>query len=430
MRTEFKKRRFIDPFTPNRPITDPDRFFGREESVDNIVNFLYQIKNNNPTHTIITGKRGVGKSSLLSQIELTAQGDLKLLNRLNIDTEGCPFNFITVRVDAHSEQNLNSIVNSISNGILENLRANNFLEQIKKLKNNFLENINNRDIEVAGILSVGASHKKETSIDLSYLVDNFVDLIDEISKKISSDSDGIIIFIDEIDRIPLESGISSFFKLTCERLSKINRNNVAFICAGITGAVQNMMKEHESILRTFRDVPLLEFNSTETKNILANGFKSVGFDHKLDNFIDKIEEVTNGLPELIHLVGSRMLSVDTNQIIEEDDFNLAVKRIVNLDKRNNLEHLIRKSGSGNTYKKILLAIANYDKKVVPFSHIEAATEKEQSQLSPHIGNLIKREIIERKDRGKYCFTEPLLKEYIKIFGLDLDDEDDESDGIN
>ena len=124
------------------------------------------------------------------------------------------------------------------------------------------------------------------------------------------------------------------------------------------------------------------------------------------------------------------LSLSISSILLNLSISTSRALSLSLDKRNNLEHLIRKSGSGNTYKKILLAIANYDKKVVPFSHIEAATEKEQSQLSPHIGNLIKREIIERKDRGKYCFTEPLLKEYIKIFGLDLDDEDDESDGIN
>jgi hypothetical protein len=46
------KPRFVDPFTPNRPIDDPARFLGRVESVSELVDSLYQIMNKNPKHTL------------------------------------------------------------------------------------------------------------------------------------------------------------------------------------------------------------------------------------------------------------------------------------------------------------------------------------------------------------------------------------------
>jgi hypothetical protein len=49
------RQRFVDPFFPNRPVDDPGRFAGRVEQVDEVVDSLYQISNENPKHTIITG---------------------------------------------------------------------------------------------------------------------------------------------------------------------------------------------------------------------------------------------------------------------------------------------------------------------------------------------------------------------------------------
>ncbi|MBN2352559.1 MAG: ATP-binding protein, partial [Spirochaetales bacterium] len=85
--------RFIDPFTPNRPIDDPDRFFGREDSVNELADSIHQIMHGNPKHTIITGARGVGKSSLLTQVCPASTGDNRLTDRLGVDrgNRGCSF---------------------------------------------------------------------------------------------------------------------------------------------------------------------------------------------------------------------------------------------------------------------------------------------------------------------------------------------------
>jgi formylglycine-generating enzyme required for sulfatase activity len=64
------------------------RFAGRQTQVDEAIDSLYQIANGNPKHTIITGDRGIGKSSLLLQTRLVAQGNNRLPKRLGVDI-GC-----------------------------------------------------------------------------------------------------------------------------------------------------------------------------------------------------------------------------------------------------------------------------------------------------------------------------------------------------
>ena len=38
------KQRFVDPFSPNIPIDDPERFFGRGESVNEMIDTLFKLK--------------------------------------------------------------------------------------------------------------------------------------------------------------------------------------------------------------------------------------------------------------------------------------------------------------------------------------------------------------------------------------------------
>ena len=107
------KPRFVDPFTPNRPVDDPERFFGRGEPVNEMIDSLYQVMSGNPKHTIVTGDRGVGKSSLLTQVHLTATGDNRLTDRLKIDRGTPTFDFVTVWHDVDATQSAFDLANAI-----------------------------------------------------------------------------------------------------------------------------------------------------------------------------------------------------------------------------------------------------------------------------------------------------------------------------
>lgn len=394
------KKRFVDPFFPNRPVDDPNRFSGREEQVDEVIDALYQIANGNPKHTIITGDRGIGKSSLLYQSKLLAMGNNTLATRFKLDLGINKYNFITVWHDIDQDQNLKKIIY----GLLKDLQTK--LSKILK-KMNF-------ELDLGGILTI--SKNEDTDISIAEYVELFYGQVAKAYEEVKkTDKNGIIFFVDEIDRIPPETGIASFFKLAAEKLNREGLKNIGFICAGITGAVQKLETEHASILRTFRDIPIPRLGLEDSRNILQKGFDSVGYTYEEEIFSSAFH-LGAGFPEPIHLLGSEMLSVTDTNKITMNDFDNATKKIIEDVRRNELTALLKKAGYGK-YQLILKAMAQFDNSNVPLNYISKEIKLEQNEYSTNIANLINREIIERVDKGIYCFVNPLLKEYIRNFGI-------------
>lgn len=395
------KPRFVDPFTPNRPIDDPERFFGRAEPVNEMIDSLYQIKHGNPKHTIVTGDRGVGKSSLLTQVNLTANGDNRLTDRLGLDRGASRYNFVTAWHDVDSTQ----AAFDLANAILARFQSS-FGKPLSKFS---------LEIDLAGFGKLGK--EKQSPANMTQLIDEFTTRLAKVEDAaLRNSSDGVLIFIDELDRIRGDSMIASFFKLVCERLARDGNKNIGFVCAGITGAIQRLEEEHGSILRTFRDVPLPRFQRPEIMEILADGFRKANHHCNMPNLSERAEEVTLGLPEPIHLLGSEMLSVDSDGELEADDFDSAIRKIVTDVRMDKLASLLKKAGGGK-YQKIVEAIASHEKKIVPLDFIAKRIGQEQSQFSTNMATLVEREIVFKPMVGYYAFLDPMLKEYVKINGI-------------
>lgn len=391
---------------PNRPIDDPDRFIGREEQVDEAIDSLFQISQGNPKHTIITGDRGIGKSSLLLQSKLLATGDNRLAQRHGIDLGIAKYNYLVAWHDVDHGQGPSDMMI----GLLKDLdsKISSFLRGLKI------------EINLGEFIKIAKEEEREKSItEISY---EFVERIKRIYNKLQESESGILLCIDELDRAKQNSGIASFFKITCEKLARENIKRMAFFCSGITGAIQELEEEHASILRTFRDIPIPRFTKPEVAEILKTNFDKVHYQYD-DQVFEKCYELTAGIPEPIHLLGSEMVSVDTDQNITILDYDNAVNKLVKDVRKNKLESLLKKAGGGK-YQKILLSMAQYPKKMVPLDHIAKKLKEEQNQFSTNMSTLVKREIIIRIDAGIYTFSDPLLKEYISIFGIrNLEDEE-------
>ncbi len=84
-----------NPFKPDR-IADPNLFAGRVSEIEIIKRSLFQAKHGNPPNLLITGERGIGKSSLLHYVYLLARG--------KIPANGENYNFLTLSVDLYGVQ--------------------------------------------------------------------------------------------------------------------------------------------------------------------------------------------------------------------------------------------------------------------------------------------------------------------------------------
>lgn len=400
------KKRYIDPFSPDLPIDDPERFSGRLVEVESAVDSIFQIANNKPTNTIITGDRGIGKSSMLVQVKSICEGNNELPERLEIDTGEKSFDFITAWHDCAKDQT----PGILAAGILQQLQ-NRITKILKKIK---------IDLNFSGIIKITQKESGDSSI--SEIVSIFCDELSKAGKKAEENGKtGVILFFDELDRVEPNSGVATFFKLSAEKLSRNGVKNVAFFAAGITGAIQNMEEEHGSIYRTFKDIPLPRLSQEDVQRILEVGFNSVHCKYD-DEVCLSIYKMSAGYPEPVHLLGSQVLSVDEDDYLSMEDFYAAKVKTVESLRRNKLSSMLKSAGSGK-YQKILEAMANHEGQNVPLSFISEQIKYKQNQYSTNMANLVDRNIITQIDRGMYSFVDPLLKEYISRFGVINSEED-------
>lgn len=403
------KTRFVDPFTPDLPIDDPTKFSGRVTAIDMVVDSLFQLAHKQPRFTIITGDRGIGKSSVLRQTKSLTEGNLDLLVRLGIDPGMPTYDFVTAWHDCAPDQTPASLAEGI-------------LSQLEHAAVGFFKNFK-VELNLVG-LKVAARDSKLS--DLSSVVTMFCTEISKFAQKATEDGkSGIVLFFDELDRVKANSGVATFFKLTAEKLSRDGVKNVAVFAAGITGAVQNLEEEHGSIYRTFKDVPLLRLDRPEIVQILEEGFKSVGATYD-PIVLDKIFSLCAGYPEPVHLIGSQILHTDIDDYLSQEDFAAAEQAVVETLRRNKLSAALEDAGAGK-YQKILQAMASYSGTAVPLSYISTETGYEQNQLSSNMGTLVKRGVISLATRGIYNFVDPLLKVYISRFGVIQPGSDGEID---
>lgn len=230
------------------------------------------------------------------------------------------------------------------------------------------------------------------------VVNQFCTEISKVAAKAKEDGkDGVIIFVDELDRASPTSGIATFFKLVIEKLSREKVTNVSFFCAGITGAIQNLEDEHASIYRTFKEVPVPRLEPNETAEILRTGYGNAkcGFD---EGVLSAIHKLAAGYPEPVHLLGSQTLAVDSDDYISLEDLEAAKTRTIETLRRNKLNSLLRRAGSGK-YQKILSAMAEHEREDVPLAFISEKIGYQQNQYSSNISNLLARETIIQRDRG-------------------------------
>jgi CspA family cold shock protein len=97
-----------NPFMPQQPIMDPNKFAGRDDAVINSVDCLFNHKN-----LIVTGERGIGKSSLAFQLALLSEGERALLDRFEVDTGSYEFSYLTADHRCIPGHDIMSIIESL-----------------------------------------------------------------------------------------------------------------------------------------------------------------------------------------------------------------------------------------------------------------------------------------------------------------------------
>ena len=296
----------IDPekgFTSD-VITDPNRFVGRIDLIRSCIHAL-----NSPTSLIaIYGKRGVGKSSLLRQIQQMALGDYTLATNAGLHHEipKKPRKYLTVFYtcdsiiesgeallsrlcnDQDDDDGLLRLVPDDGKEIVEFYRA----KEVSAGADLKVVNWGTKGIETS-------KYARVVDGDTVQTFRNFISSIVQHQVKGRMKRDGLLILLDEFDVLSNKNGIGSLIK-------SLSSKDVKFGVCGIGQDLTDLIEDHASVERLLEQgaIHVKTMPSPEARNVLTKAEELFEGELTIDDDIkEKIVESSQGYPYFIQMLG-------------------------------------------------------------------------------------------------------------------------------
>lgn len=308
----------FNPFQPNSPAYT-GMFVGRTREIQSIAKSLFQTKNGNPSHILLMGERGIGKTSLLSLANNFAKDEI------NWDDE--KYNFLTVQINLTDKMSMVNFAINLKNRIDRELKKiNPEITLIKKCWDSILQ------IEACGI-KYNKSEQNES--EESQICDKFIYSLVDTVKKLTQDTlktdvgltqkkDGLVILIDEADRAGQTLDLGSFLKNLTETLNIENCKNILFILAGLPNIHKILEESHESSLRLFQEFELTPLSEDEVKEVIEKGIKEANKKSELQvainrDALDLIYFYSEGYPHFVQQIGYSAYDINDDETISAED---------------------------------------------------------------------------------------------------------------
>lgn len=398
----------LNPFKPGS-LTPPGMFTGRLEELRTIERALGQTRAGVPTHFLIHGERGIGKSSLLLYVKHLAQGGL--------DPIWLP-------------EKLNFIVLNIS---LE--RSDSYVDVIKKIAREFELQVSKRENIKEFAKGVFEFIGRWKAMGIEYRPDppKQTELLEEVTaafetaiERMGIYVDGVLILIDEADKPGPEAGLGAFCKLFTERLTNRGVGTVCIGMAGVSPVVDILRKSHESSPRVFELMGLEPLTEEERIKVLHRGLDEAEQINKLKTTISQdaeimISQLSEGYPHFVQQFAYCAFNADSDNDIDLDD----VLKGANDPQEGALEQLASKyfhelyfdQIGSDEYRQVLRAMADHLDGWVTKEDIRKATHLKETTLGNAIAALRSREIIipKRGVKGVYRLPTQSFAVWIRAY---------------
>lgn len=294
----------FNPFVPNG-IAYPGMFIGRLEEIKTIEQALFQTQNGNPQHLLLTGERGIGKSSLLSYADLVARGE--------IENDNTKFNFLSVSTDLAGISSQVGLIKQVARELRSKLRLHQKLQEKAKRVWEFLSSW-----EVLGVKYNG----RDDELDPDELLDNLVTISGQLIE--SDEFDGVVFLLDEADSPPPFANLGEFVKIFTERLAKRGQSRLLLILAGQSLLINRLRESHESSLRVFQIVDMHPLEQSERRAVVLKGISIAnemnGQKTEIsDEALNMIASLSEGYPHFVQQFSSSAFQEDNDDMIDVGD---------------------------------------------------------------------------------------------------------------
>jgi AAA ATPase domain len=284
-----------NPFTPNAPI-DPRYFASRLSEVTKVQAALNQTRHGKTQHILLTGERGIGKTSLATYTRWIAEKPNEIL-----ETD---FKFATAYYTVERDQSLVDVCRGLTSKLLTNIDkgiAQSCIEKLKGLKLHFA-------VHVPGIgeLKVDPSETEEVQ---SRLYGDFEKAIEKAWDELKETYNGILLIVDEIHNLKTFEGAGSFFKVVSEALAVDGYRNAMFTVIGLPDVPVDISADDPSAPRVFSYVELTRLTTEESLSIIHKCIESSG--KTIDgSAAQTIASWSGGFPYFLHQLGYDAFEAD------------------------------------------------------------------------------------------------------------------------
>jgi len=297
-----------DGFTSD-VIRDPERFVGRADLIRDCIKAL-----NSPLGLLaVYGKRGVGKSSLLRQIQQMALGDYTLAKQAGLSHEipKNPRRYLTVYYVCDSM--INDGRELLSRLCNDQDDEDGLLRLVPNDGKNLVEFSRTKEASAGSDLKVvnwgakGVETSKYAKVvpdDIIQTFRNFVTAVvtHQVRRRMKRDS--LLILLDEFDVIKDKHGLGSLIK-------SLSSDSVKFGICGIGNDLMDLVSDHGSVER------LLEQGAIHVKPMLP--YESIAIIERAEELFEgaltfelgvkkKIAEIAEGYPYFVQLLGKECVA--------------------------------------------------------------------------------------------------------------------------
>lgn len=305
-----------NPFRPNSPI-NPGMFVGRLPELLALEEALIQTQAGAPKHFMLTGERGIGKTSLLQYLRAVAKG--------RIDLDGKHFKFLVVDVDIEKTTTTDSLARKIERAFGACLSTTERARSILKSIWSFAQRV-----EALGVSVKDAKSPQGAEDVLDELAYSMADTVNRICGGGRADFDledafdGVLLLIDEAENASPSLELGATIKLLTERLQKRSCDRVAIGIAGLPTVREILRDSHPSSLRVLEEIQVQRLSSEEVSRVIDRCLLEANTSNLVQTSIDPeardfLIASAEGYPHFIQQFGYCAFAKDSDGVIDKAD---------------------------------------------------------------------------------------------------------------
>ena len=372
----------MNPFRKRTGIF-PSYFTGREDELNELREIYESTRAGAAGHILIYGPKGIGKTCLLIKFE----------EQLN-DVDGV----YPVRIPL-VEGNFNDIYSLIIDKCADALKIS---------EGHFWDNITSLGVNIplAGGFTVS---RKIPATSPSVALEK---ILKTIYMELSGENPVLILLFDDLQRIISDNGPSKVLSILQNALVELNLKgmNIMFVATGAHDIFSQIQDHLDSAVRIFEPYELKPLSKEELKDaiVIPAENENIEFDSEV---LSLIYELSEGIPYYMQVIAYNCFASAVNGKVKTKEFKRSFQRSLNLLAQREFRGMYEKATGEE--RKILGLMAESDNEVLSYKEIKKGLNL-KSEPSFWLKTMLDKNLIIKKERGKYHLRDKIFKEYLRV----------------